>query len=51
MAFKAKFPISILVVGGGWITAPHLRGAPGVGNEGKQPPTSEGCSLYQLKST
>ena len=41
MAFKAGFPLSILVVGG----------TPGVGDGGKQPPTSGESSLYQLLLT
>ena len=49
MAFRAGFPISILVVGRE--LPPLLGGGPGVGDEGKQPPTSGGSSLYQLMST
>ena len=50
MTFRAGFPISILVVGRA-PPSPHLWGGPGVGDEGKQPPTSGGTSLYQLMST
>ena len=49
MAFKAGFPISIFLVGGA--LPPHLGGALGVGDGGKQAPTSRGSSLYQLMST
>ena len=53
MTFRAGFPISILVVGRAPppMPPPHSWGGPGVGDEGKQPPTSGGTSLYQLMST